>query len=411
MADQLIIIGNGFDLHCDLDTKFTDYFEETKPPIGDNVIKNFFNLDSYNSNIMYNTHPYFKKSSFWDIYFNLLNLDNIKDWADIEKQINIFLKCESIENIEQSHFLKLINFWFIYYYLNQKSQLSIYEQSIFYKADSFLSTSHSHLPQKLGDYIFKEVMLNSNGKYEKELKPLSHHITSTVSLDDLFYINKEFLYKYLLDELKVFEINIKKYIQNQVEINYKHHAYTNKYNKTITKLANNKPYNLISFNYTRPMNITTTPPYTEFTTPKNCQNFINIHGTSDKDIIIGIDEKGIDESDILYRFTKTYRLFELDSNEISCLNKSVNHIKFYGHSLAAADYSYFQTIFDFYDIYNSDIDLTFYYSNFDGDQRHLNINRVVKLIKTYGNTLSNKDHGKNLLHKLKIENRLSIKEL
>ena len=80
MADQLIIIGNGFDLHCDLDTKFTDYFEETKPPIGDNVIKNFFNLDSYNSNIMYNTHPYFKKSSFWDIYFNLLNLDNIKDW-------------------------------------------------------------------------------------------------------------------------------------------------------------------------------------------------------------------------------------------------------------------------------------------------------------------------------------------
>lgn len=89
MADQLIIIGNGFDLHCDLDTKFTDYFEETKPPIGDNVIKNFFNLDSYNSNIMYNTHPYFKKSSFWDIYFNLLNLDNIKDWADIEKQINM----------------------------------------------------------------------------------------------------------------------------------------------------------------------------------------------------------------------------------------------------------------------------------------------------------------------------------
>ena len=38
---------------------------------------------------MYNTHPYFKKSSFWDIYFNLLNLDNIKDWADIEKQINM----------------------------------------------------------------------------------------------------------------------------------------------------------------------------------------------------------------------------------------------------------------------------------------------------------------------------------
>lgn len=38
------------------------------------------------------------------------------------------------------------------------------------------------------------------------------------------------------------------------------------------------------------------------------------------------------------------------------------------------------------------------------------IDRVVKLIKTYGNTLDNKDHGKNLLHKLKLENRILIKD-
>ena len=92
------------------------------------------------------------------------------------------------------------------------------------------------------------------------------------------------------------------------------------------------------------------------------------------------------------------------------LDKNIKHIKFYGHSLASADCSYFQSIFDFYDIYNSDIDLTFYYSDFDGNQKHIMINRVVNLIKIYGKTLNNKDHGKNLLHKLKLENRLLIKE-
>lgn len=187
----------------------------------------------------------------------------------------------------------------------------------------------------------------------------------------------------------------------------------------LRKISKNSYYNLLSFNYTYPieiygvysggMGIETVPNVRRINLDK-CNCYTNIHGSLDKDIIIGIDEKGIDENDILYRFTKTYRLFELDNKE-SCLDKNIKHIKFYGHSLAAADYSYFQSIFDFYDIYNSDVDLTFYYSDYDGNQRHVNVDRVVKLIKAYGNTLDNKDHGKNLLHKMKLENRLLIKEL
>ena len=35
--------------------------------------------------------------------------------------------------------------------------------------------------------------------------------------------------------------------------------------------------------------------------------------------------------------------------------------------------------------------------------------KVTKLLSTYGSTPDNKDHGKNLMHKLLIEGRLSIK--
>ncbi|EFW89333.1 hypothetical protein [Streptococcus equinus] len=46
--------------------------------------------------------------------------------------------------------------------------------------------------------------------------------------------------------------------------------------------------------------------------------------------------------------------------------KDMDVIKFYGHSLARADYSYFQYIFDMYDLYNSDVKLIFYYSKIEG---------------------------------------------
>ena len=44
------------------------------------------------------------------------------------------------------------------------------------------------------------------------------------------------------------------------------------------------------------------------------------------------------------------------------LPQTVKTIVFYGHSFAPADYSYFQSIFDYYNIYDNDITLVFYYS-------------------------------------------------
>ena len=82
-------------------------------------------------------------------------------------------------------------------------------------------------------------------------------------------------------------------------------------------------------------------------------------------------------------------------------------IIFYGHSLSKADYSYFQSIFDYYDIYsNNNVSLIFYYS-----EGYEQTDAIYELINSYGKTLSNKDQGKNLIHKLLLENRLKIEQI
>ncbi len=84
---------------------------------------------------------------------------------------------------------------------------------------------------------------------------------------------------------------------------------------------------------------------------------------------------------------------------------------FYGHSLAKADYSYFQSLFDLYDIYNQTF-LTFKYSIYDEEKSYEIkqdvFHKVTKLIIDYGSTMTNKDHGKNLLHKILLEGRLKV---
>ena len=405
VVEQLIIIGNGFDLHCELNTRFKNYFEETEPKSNEEQAKDFFNPNSLNPSAIHAS--YFENMSFWDIYFRLIkNIYSIKDWANVEEQLYLFLKYNKDNTIDkQSKFFYITNLYYILKYIPLDKAMKEYfeemiKQKILSISDNDIDKCYfEFLLQKLSIYIYNKV--NNIGKY----KIPKYNSNSGLLINE----NKKFLYSFLYDELKIFENNLKNYIRKQVDKNRL--IYSESYNKTLRKIAElkiqgtidgNSQYNLISFNYTK----------SSF--PSNCSNFINIHGDLDNDIIIGIDEKNISENDYdLYKFTKTYRLLELNNDSNTCLDKSIKFIKFYGHSLADADYSYFQSIFDFYDIYNNDVCLIFYYSNFDKkiDQRHITINSVVKLIKTYGNTLDNKDHGKNLLHKLELENRLLIKEL
>ena len=99
------------------------------------------------------------------------------------------------------------------------------------------------------------------------------------------------------------------------------------------------------------------------------------------------------------------------------LQGATDVIKFYGHSLGKADYSYFQSIFDGVDLYESKTALVFYYpydDSKDGEKnnnewRERLANSINDLLVAYGATMDNADHGKNLMHKLLLEGRLIIR--
>lgn len=101
---------------------------------------------------------------------------------------------------------------------------------------SNINSSNNLLSKKLGKYITMK-LLDSNGRYENKLK----NLRNAVSIDNLISGGKEFLY----DQLNIFEENLKGYMRSELH------------------------------------NIN----------PISCCNFINIHGTLNENIIIGIDKK------------------------------------------------------------------------------------------------------------------------
>ena len=168
---------------------------------------------------------------------------------------------------------------------------------------------------------------------------------------------------------------------------------------------------IFTFNYTNPFNVY----------GPNIP-VVNVHGTAeDNKIIFGIDQEKIDPNKSIFRFTKTFRQMtetKLASNyeQAILLSKDeVSEIAFYGHSLSELDYSYFQTIFDHYDLYGGNILLVFYYKVYEGTtQEALELDladKISRLLHNYSDSIDNSKKGKNLLHKLLLEKRLIIKEV
>ncbi|GAJ26009.1 hypothetical protein JCM15457_915 [Liquorilactobacillus sucicola DSM 21376 = JCM 15457] len=107
-------------------------------------------------------------------------------------------------------------------------------------------------------------------------------------------------------------------------------------------------------------------------------------------------------------------LTENQSQAFDFLDKGIKYIKFFGHSLAVADYAYFQSVFDYLNIYDSDVTLVFYYGNFHEENSEEMItyeHQIQKLLSIYGEKSLTGAHGKNLMTKLMLENRLQIKHL
>lgn len=417
---QLLVLGNGFDLECGLASTFDDFEEprlgsllsQTEPtqprPDGEDTQhhpgrdQEDFRISSYLQD---------RGITVWDLI--LRDQRKNQSWFDVETTMGEWLGPSS------THINSLL------------SKAGLHHRSDQIDTNTVNLTAGSH----------------------QEMNFLEEDIDDQVFLifTDLYGwdgMDKHALYDHFMDQTHRFEDEFSNYLKTQVKANP---SYLEHCRKLVASLANDRlpppetlrpwedkpdpieydrkgkefkghPENLsiLDFNYTSPL-----------VGLKDSPTITNIHGSlSGGNIIFGIDGTDLNANDPNYtdivKFTKTFRLMALRQNN----NATIIHphiigrpgeetaiMKFYGHSLGPADYSYFQSLFDTVDLYESQTRLIFYYNKnqkirgttvADGWAAQDMYAKVNQLMTRYGETLDNENHGKNLLHKLLLEGRLSV---
>ena len=386
-TEQLLIIGNGFDLACGLKSKYTDFFD-------------WIPEETYRDN-------------FWYYILDCLrnrNLLESENWADIELQI--FNQLKNIEILYKDNFIHRLDKESDFDYIGYINNYSMHRRDDVIK-DSVTPESleitywglvktkkqGTDIPKSIEQalsYLFKHlkkleqdfcVFLSEQINKEKDTM-----LSKTISQNDF---ESEYN-NYFTCSIKLLNHILKAYHPNK----YKMSNSQDKQTETYKFHASN---DILSFNYTLPV---------------QSYNWSNIHGSLEcENIIFGINYDSLFShfSNPPIQFSKSYRTLENSLLSNIRLSKDIKNILFYGHGLGEADYPYFQSIFDSIDLYHGNTRLIFFWDAYD-ENRKLELHKemlkkVVNLIEKYGQTFSNKDHGRNLLTKLKIENRILIKEI
>jgi len=370
MMEELYILGNGFDLYLGLKTRYSDYFKNRK------ISEEFFEkikLIFKNSIGSYNYDARGKVYAVFDYDETLLNMQIIQLYKDIEKNLFylylIFLKkCDLNWNEVESNILPFIR-----------------------------DTSK----------IFKLKMETILGNIEKN-EMYKYLLIAKVIIKDRK--NLSFL-DFMMEQLNLFEKDFGNYI-GSLEIKEENkNRLINIFRTTCRKKIINFNYNIFLQDLIDRYKDIAFSEIEIARRIKSIESIVNIHGDF-KNPIFGIDSHNSEEQ--FQNFTKTSRILNNDTVGNFELPKpeKLGTINFFGHSLSEADYSYFQSLFDYYDIYSSNIKLNFMYSEYDKNDltraKRETHNNVVKLMNNYGEKLENKDKGKNLLHKLLIENRIKL---
>lgn len=398
---QLLIIGNGFDLACGLKSSYKDFF--------DNYLKSISSTDS---------------KMYWEKYFQnmsyLNSSNNDYTWTDIETQI--FTQLQNVEFIIENELLKN-RFYENKDELVRKIEISLNRSNSNLNFDSLLQTFY--LLKSVFEYymIGNQLTLNTAlNKIKTDLLKLEDHFTSyltneiqnanskietnneiatNIFTENSYFIKSRILFATLLlfymnvNETPLFVPPLER-LQETSDFNFISYYL----DVQILSKFNIVENYVLSFNYTKPF------PF---------PNLRNIHGNLNNwNIIFGIDYDKVNTffSNQPTQFTKSYRILENKLNSDMTIPTDLNKILFYGHGLGEADYSYFQTIFDTVDLYHGNTKLIFFWNNFnDKDQYNIQVERVTNLIEKYGQTFTNKDHGRNLFTKLLLENRIIFEQI
>lgn len=447
---KIIILGNGFDLANGLPTKFSNFFENRISDMSSEFreLKRIFTFNQELSNSKeYDEYTSLMEQLSGVDVFRDVNSELLNRKHELEQVLNVRIKLEFYEALKSKaddlSRLKLngLTFWDIFFFALKENMHNI--------------TDWNNFEQCIHDFVVKK---KSSERYTmgKSLSKLDcNNLIPIVDLihgrikENLFILLSEedkeniILFEFisglkkhynnpnydlvLLEELKLFENVFRNYIDYRImeKLNNSKRSQST-YRDNLLRLVENdmeNDYLLFNFNYTLFSNAKDDLKKSKVTFSRNNEevsfNENNVHGRYDKLCIFGIDQTRINVDSPEYIFTKTYR--KLDSyDQLIAFSLpprlNVKEIIIYGHSLSEADYSYFQSIFDYYNIYQSSVKIKFMYSLYGEKSNHQNIkseqiSAITRLLQDYGKTMNNKDHGKNLIHKLLIENRLMIKKI
>lgn len=395
--EQLIILGNGFDLASCLKSKYYDFYDSRYKDSLTCRIDSYMTWIEDNNNI--NEYPEkesLKDITIWDIIFHRFEQVKDKPWTDVEKTIHKYLE----------------NIYFACIHKEKTNPYNIRTEDPDYK-NEFVR--------------YKAIVRLLSWKLGLDEDNYSCVDTGwTWSMEEQKKSRWDVFKGQILKDLYCFEMSFANYLRGATNRKgYKQFA--NGLLKTIIQRYDENGKNcsmplkglktsVLSFNYTG---------LDEFDKSNTIPivNYRNVHGklSGKERTIFGIDLdnlkqsesiSGINNSSLFLDFTKTFRTLKLASSYgvEKLFSKNVDRIKFYGHGLGEADYSYFMSIFDAIDLYSNETMLIFFYNKNlkDEGEEEKQFKNVSNLILKYASTLNNKDHSDNLLHKLILENRIKI---
>ena len=405
----LLVMGNGFDIACELHTKYNDFFK----------------------------FRYGKEKGKEDEFDSALSpiVDELLNLAKSGKPSNGSVKNGPEEEIRQglvknkiAHFTNWdIIFLTLYMKLKRNHKSPNNSDSINWNSiewNSIEEIIYEVLSINFGSDTKKTRLTYQSEEDKESVENLIRYVFKLCNKDSESSIK---------DELHTFERDFADYIEMQVDTNQEdYYSNAKRLIKKIVANQQNIVLDVLNFNYSLDQDFL--PEFREENNIK-INSWNNIHGRARKTYkdytppIFGIDLHDIlstkDKYYVLNHdprtiFTKSSRLLENAINTVKEENvemsKHQDRIIFFGHSLSSADYSYFESIFDKYNIYDSEskVTLEFYFDshgnkNYDYKKRMRGaIKNVVNLLTTYGRTLGKEKHGENIVSRMKLENRLKI---
>jgi hypothetical protein len=426
IATELLVVGNGLDLQCGLETTYENFLkyvflkkkselsidtEEIDLSMVSDRLESSFNFYKTNWHEHSTKEVYSFVNIWYQIFLHEKMLEN-RNWSNVESMIAHYLKEEHlIFNIASAIKYK------------KRKLASIGNQTVNNRVP-YMMGNQTNFIAKLAYVLVKKdltlLQLSEMESYQK-IQDIYNNVVE-FELNDI----QPLVADVLLHELHELEYDFQCFISYRLSIT---RDYDENINSLLRRITNPEkdmftaiaiPYHLLSFNYSSRWSRAFRPRFSPV-------KFLDVHGKIPDDeglrfsnIIFGVDHSLFQASELEYRFTKTYRTlksythgFEKIGEGRDIYTKDIQTIKFYGHSLAEADYAYFQQLFDYYELYaNPNLSLVFFYSVYDEKRsqeiEHEQIMAISRLIEKYGQTLDNKDHGKNLLTRLIQTKRLQM---